>query len=156
MGLLTQHATVLSPGIRHTLVQALILLRNRDVVDAMALLPLFFHLFQVQDKNLRELMYNHIVADMRKINLKGGNTKTNRSCQNYLYSMLDSDQNEVASKKALDAMIELYRKRIWVDERTVNMIGKGCASKNMRVAVRWGLGRITPPFHSQHRLEILP
>ena len=48
--------------------------------------------------------------------------------------MLDSD-HEVAAKKALDIMIELYRRRIWTDERTVNMIATGCASKTARIAL---------------------
>lgn len=42
--------------------QALILLRNRNQLPAVQVLPLFFRLFRCQDKPLRQLLFRHIVA----------------------------------------------------------------------------------------------
>jgi hypothetical protein len=36
----------------------------------------------------------------------------NRTLQNFMYTMLN-DPSDIAAKKSLDVMIDLYRKRIW-------------------------------------------
>jgi len=45
------------------------------------------------------------------------------------------DSHRLAAKTALDIMIELYRKSIWRDERTVNVISTACFSDTMKLAV---------------------
>lgn len=42
--------------------------------------------------------------------------------QTFVYEMLQ-DPNETANKRALSVMIELYKRKIWNDEKTVNVIG---------------------------------
>lgn len=50
-----------------------------------------------------------------------------------MYSML-KDANPKAAKMSIDIMIELYKKNIWNDEKTVNVIATvGCFSKIMKV-----------------------
>ena len=70
-----------------------------------------------------------------QINLKSKDSKANRDVKTFVHGMLSDEQEETAERKALDIMIELYRKRIWVDHRTVNVIGTGCSSKRTKVAV---------------------
>ncbi|CAM9920575.1 unnamed protein product, partial [Hapterophycus canaliculatus] len=114
--LLEQHGPVLHPTIRIKLVQALILLRNRGVLDPTELLSLFFGLFHCQarlDKMLRVMLYDHIVNDIKSINEKGRNPKLNKTIQNLVFTML-KDDSEIAAKKSLDIMVVLYRKRVWV------------------------------------------
>ncbi|CAM9948111.1 unnamed protein product, partial [Ectocarpus fasciculatus] len=118
--LLEQHGPVLHPSIRMKLVQALILLRNRGVLDPTELLSLFFGLFHcqarkkhAQDKMLRVMLYDHIVNDIKSINEKGRNPKLNKTIQNLVFTML-KDDSEIAAKKSLDIMVVLYRKRVWV------------------------------------------
>lgn len=135
MGLLQQHAAVLVYDLRHTLVQALILLRNRNLMPCLGLLPLLFDLFRVQDKALRTLMYGHIVSDIRKIHKAGGGAKTMREIQAFMYKVLREGKEEMAMRRSLNCMIELYRRRVWMDARTVNVIAEACASKDTRVAV---------------------
>ncbi|KAH9113702.1 hypothetical protein AeMF1_012141 [Aphanomyces euteiches] len=134
--LLEKHSAVLEPTLRKTLVQALILMRNKNVVDALVLLKLFFELFRVPDKRLRELLYSHIVYDIKKMHTDGGgrNEKVMRGLQNFMYSMV-ADENEIAAIKSLHVLISLYRKRIWCDARTVNCIATACTSKTTRVMV---------------------
>jgi protein SDA1 len=40
-------------------------MRNRSQLEAMAVLPLFFRLFRCQDKQLRHLLFKHIVTGTR-------------------------------------------------------------------------------------------
>ena len=63
--LLEKHYALLDPHLRRSLVSALILLRNRGSATAAELLPLFFKLFRCQDKQLRVMIFRHIVADVK-------------------------------------------------------------------------------------------
>ncbi|XP_077983865.1 protein SDA1 homolog [Glandiceps talaboti] len=132
--LLHRHYTVLDPDIRMTFCRALILLRNKDLLSPTSLLELFFELFRCQDKLLRKTLYNHIVTDIKNINAKNKNNKLNTSLQNFMYTML-RDSNAIAAKMSLDVIIELYRRNIWNDAKTVNVISTACFSKVTKILV---------------------
>jgi protein SDA1 len=103
------------------MVQALVLLRNREMISSTALLSLFFTLFRCRDKVLRDILYNHIVNDIKTSNQKAKNNKMNKTLQGFMYTMLTSaegaagtgSENAIAAKRSLDVCIELYRKNIW-------------------------------------------
>eukprot|EP00878_Enallax_costatus_P025275 GHUV01027038.1.p1 GENE.GHUV01027038.1~~GHUV01027038.1.p1 ORF type:complete len:218 (+),score=48.73 GHUV01027038.1:214-867(+) len=112
----------LDAALRRAMVQALILLRNRNQLDPAVLLPVLFKLFRVNDKQLRELLFRHIISDLKAANQKGRSERLNKTVQSFLYSVL-SDDNELAAKKSLAVLSELWRRNIWRDARTVNCIG---------------------------------
>ena len=62
-------------------------------------------------------------ADIKGANQKHRNEQLNRSIQNFLYGLLATD-NDVAAKKSLAVLTELWRRHVWRDARTVNVIGK--------------------------------
>jgi protein SDA1 len=45
------------------------------------------------------------------------------------------DQNESASRRSLNVMIELYKRRIWNDEKTVNVIAEAVFNSNAKIVV---------------------
>ena len=47
-----------------------------------------------------------------------------------------ADTNESAAKRSLDVMIELYRKKIWDDAKTVNVISTACFSPCTKVCMQ--------------------
>ena len=51
--------------------------------------------------------------------------RLNTTMQNFMFTML-KDSNKVAAKTSLDVMIELYRKNVWRDAKTVNVIATAC------------------------------
>uniref|UniRef100_A0A8C1RQZ9 Protein SDA1 n=1 Tax=Cyprinus carpio TaxID=7962 RepID=A0A8C1RQZ9_CYPCA len=126
--LLLNHHTVLEPDLRMTFCKALILLRNKDLISPTSLLGLFFELLRCHDKLLRKTLYTHIVTDIKNINAKHKNNKLNTTLQNFMYTML-RDSNPTAAKISLDVMVELYRRNIWNDTKTVNVITTACFSK---------------------------
>ncbi|GLC55364.1 hypothetical protein PLESTB_000976900 [Pleodorina starrii] len=130
--LLDTHQSVLEPGLRRTLVGALILMRNRGQVEAMTVLPLFFRLFRCQDKALRQQLFRHIVADLKAANRKTRNERLNRAVQNFMYSVV-SDENEAAAKRGLAVLTEMWRRHVWRDARTVNVIASAAFHKSPRV-----------------------
>ncbi|KAI9202331.1 SDA1-domain-containing protein [Polychytrium aggregatum] len=131
--LLSNHYQEIHPDLRKTMVQALMLLRNKDLISSTSLLSLFFTLFRCKDKQLRETLHNHIVSDIKNANAKHKNNKLNKTLQNFMYTML-KDSNEVAAKKSLDVMIELYIKHVWDDAKTVNIIAEACLSNMSKLA----------------------
>uniref|UniRef100_A0A8C4RFN5 Protein SDA1 n=1 Tax=Erpetoichthys calabaricus TaxID=27687 RepID=A0A8C4RFN5_ERPCA len=128
------HHTVLDHELRMTFCKALILLRNKDLINPTSLLELFFELLRCRDKLLRKTLYTHIVSDIKNINAKHKNNKLNTTLQNFMYSML-RDSNSVAAKISLDVMIELYTRNIWNDAKTVNVITTACFSKVTKILV---------------------
>ncbi|XP_018409061.1 PREDICTED: protein SDA1 homolog isoform X2 [Nanorana parkeri] len=88
----------------------------------------------VMDSDLRMTLYTHIVADIKNINAKHKNNKVNTTLQNFMYTML-RDSNATAAKMSLDVMIELYRRNIWNDAKTVNVITTTCFSKVTKILV---------------------
>ena len=132
--LLEAHAGVLVPAVRRGFASALILMRNRNLVAADVLLPLFFRLLRVRDKVLRTQVSHHIVADIRRANRKHRNEVLNKRLQNFLYSMV-GDGSELAAKRSMDIMVQLFRRNVWPDERTVNVIASAVFSPFTRVCV---------------------
>uniref|UniRef100_A0A672SQK1 Protein SDA1 n=1 Tax=Sinocyclocheilus grahami TaxID=75366 RepID=A0A672SQK1_SINGR len=117
--LLLNHHTVLEPDLRMTFCKALILLRNKDLISPTSLLGLFFELLRCHDKLLRKLT---------------AKKKMSYTLQNFMYTML-RDSNPTAAKISLDVMVELYRRNIWNDTKTVNVITTACFSKVTKILV---------------------
>ncbi|CAH2301491.1 SDA1 homolog [Pelobates cultripes] len=132
--LLCSHHSVMDPDLRMTLCKALILLRNKDLISPSTILELFFELLRCHDKLLRKTLYTHIVTDIKNINAKHKNNKVNTTLQNFMYTML-RDSNVIAAKISLDVMVELYRRNIWNDTKTVNVITTACFSKVTKILV---------------------
>ncbi|XP_066488029.1 protein SDA1 homolog [Tiliqua scincoides] len=132
--LLSYNHTVLDADLRMTFCKALILLRNKNLINPTSLLELFFELLRCHDKLLRKTLYTHIVTDIKNINAKHKNNKMNTTLQSFMYTMLQ-DSNPTAAKISLDVMIELYRRNIWNDTKTVNVITTACFSKVTKILV---------------------
>ncbi|XP_055541630.1 protein SDA1 homolog [Wyeomyia smithii] len=132
---LKTHSTTLDPEMRNTFCRALILLRNKNLISPLDLLELFFQLLRCPDKALRVFLENHIITDIKNMNAKHKDMKLNSTLQNFMFTML-KDANPKAAKMSVDIMVELYRKRIWNDAKTVNVIATvGCFSKVTKVMV---------------------
>jgi len=142
VNLLEKHATVLDGNMRLSICRALILLRNKSLIAPAELHKLFFNLLRCQDKSLRSFLKDNIVNDIKNINAKGKDHKLNAALQNYMFTML-KDSATIAAKTSLEVMISLYKKNIWRDEKTVNVIASACFSKITKIlvtAVKFFLG----------------
>ena len=144
-------ALQLHRDVRKTCVSALILMRNKGVIPPLRLLELFFKLLSVvADKGLRELLYKHMVNDIRNINKKGKrDDHVNRSIQSYLHRVIsthgqseiakgdgEESATDIATKRATDLVCELYRRQVWTDSRTVAILASAVTAKNTTVMAR--------------------
>ena len=139
---LSNHHQIMAPEIRKTMVQALIIMRNKGIIEPVKLLGLFFTLFRCKDKPLRSLLHQHIVNDIKNSNVKSKNNAMNKTLQNFMYKMLN-DTSDVAAKKSLEVMVELYKKNVWNDAKTVNVIAEACLSQLPKIvapAIHFFLG----------------
>lgn len=135
MGLLSERAESLTGDVRRTLVTALILLRNRGMLDALPLFRALFPLFRVKDKALRDLVTQHVIADVRAMNMKGHRDDgANKGLQNLMFTLV-ADEHAGTAKRVLDILIELHRRRVWTDARTVNVIGQALVSDRAKLLV---------------------
>jgi len=144
--LLLEHGTKLEPWVRTGLVKSLILMRNRDFIKPMFLFPAFFQLFVINDKSLRKLIFFHIVNDLARINKHKQNMKLNRKLQNYIFSLL-KNESALVVRKSLGVICELFRKKIWIDVKTVNVVAEMCFCKHSQVcrnALRFFMGDALP------------
>ena len=60
------------------------------------------------------------------------NHAVNKKLQNFIFEMVQ-DPNETAAKRAVSVMIELYKRKIWNDEKTVNVIAEACLNDNPKL-----------------------
>lgn len=136
--------------VRKSSVSALILMRNKGAIPPLRLLELFFRLMAVvSDKGLRELLYKHMVNDIRNINKKGKrDDKVNRAIQSFLHRVVsthgkgasgeagEETATDIAAKRATDLVCELYRRQVWTDTRTVAILASAVTSENTTVMAR--------------------
>lgn len=85
-----------------------------DINDVFRLVPVFFKLFLIPDKELRKTMYIHMVSNIRKISRKSQYTKTLRFIQDFLFKTL-KNENLLLVKKSMDMIVSMFQKRIWFD-----------------------------------------
>uniref|UniRef100_A0A2K5C433 Protein SDA1 n=1 Tax=Aotus nancymaae TaxID=37293 RepID=A0A2K5C433_AOTNA len=131
--LLSCNHTILDPDLRMTFWKALILLRNKNLINPSSPLELFFELLLCH-KLLRKTLYTHNVTDIKNINAEHKNNKVNVGLQNFMYTVL-RDSNATAAKMSPDVMIECYRRNIWNDAKTVSVIATACFSKVTKILV---------------------
>lgn len=132
INLLQQYYTILNPETRMTMVTCLKIFRGKDLVPPAVILPVLFKLFKCKDKELRKFLHLGLISDMKHLNQEGKNHSINKKLQTFIFDML-KDPNETASKRSLAVMIELYKRKIWNDDKTVNVIAEGCLHSNPKI-----------------------
>lgn len=120
--------------------------------------PVFFTLFRCPDKTLRSLLFSFLVNDIKRMNRKTQNNKLNSALQSFMFNLLSAgskdgaggagsaaagapsaaavlaasaehEHTRMAAKKSLQVMIELWRRKVWRDAKTVNAISNACFYK---------------------------
>ncbi|KAF9475067.1 SDA1-domain-containing protein [Pholiota conissans] len=149
--LLSESYGVLAPDTRRTLVQNLVLLRNKDVITSIELLKTLFPLLpRTYSSTLRSYVRKTILSDIRVANVRSQNHKLNRAVQAMLFGMIErgmsgevvgdkgklramngptSDPDGHNTEEAMWAVVltkELWKKKVWSDAKTVSIVAQGC------------------------------
>lgn len=130
--------------LRDKVVGAICLLKNKDVIDSVTLLnTLFPILVATGSKSLRALLFQKIVSDVRSSNAKATNHKVNKALQTTLYNLLDADTASPRGFLAVKITRELWKRQIWADARTVEVMRLAALSDNEKTisgGIRFFLG----------------
>ncbi|KAI5860425.1 SDA1-domain-containing protein [Durotheca rogersii] len=133
---LTKHHAVLEPTLREKIVSSLTLLRRKDVIDSSYLLTTLFPiLITTPSKSLRMLLYQKILSDIRNTNTKTINHRVNRTMQTVLYNLVTSDRSSSKALWAVKLVRELWRRQIWTDAKTVDIMRQASLADNEKVIV---------------------
>ncbi|KAL2824133.1 SDA1 domain protein [Aspergillus cavernicola] len=136
MDMLTQHHLLLEPELREKIVGSLVLLRKKDLLDSATLLQTLFPiLISTPSKTLRALIFQKILMDLRTANAKTINHKLNRIMQTVLYNLVTSDRTSSKGLWAIKLTRELWKRQIWTDAKTVEVMKEASLSVNEKVIV---------------------
>ncbi|KAH6679917.1 SDA1-domain-containing protein [Plectosphaerella plurivora] len=134
--ILLQHHQVLHPELREKLVGSLVLLRRKDVIDSTRLLTTLFPiLVSSPSKSLRTVLFHKILSDMRNSNSKSTNHPLNRTIQTVLYNLVTADRASSKGLWAVKLTRELWKRQIWTDAKTVDIMKEAVLSDNEKVVV---------------------
>ncbi|RPB05718.1 SDA1-domain-containing protein [Choiromyces venosus 120613-1] len=146
-GLLLKHHNVLHHELREKLVQSLVLLRNKDVIPSTTLLQTLFPILTTTtSKALRTQIYSTVTSDLRTSNSKIKNHKLNKTVQTVLFGLVEAGKGDAASTAGLWAVKltrELWKRRVWDDARTVEIMKEASLCTNPKVisgGIRFFLG----------------
>jgi len=146
-GLLLKHHNVLHHELREKLVQSLVLLRNKDVIPSTTLLQTLFPILTTTtSKALRTQIYSTVTSDLRSSNAKIKNHKLNKTVQTVLFGLVEAGKDDAGSTAGLWAVKltrELWKRRVWDDARTVEIMKEASLCTNPKVmggGIRFFLG----------------
>ncbi|KER24033.1 LOW QUALITY PROTEIN: hypothetical protein T265_14503 [Opisthorchis viverrini] len=133
----------MNPTMRMAFMKAFMRLKTRDLVPLDKAIDIAFKLHRCQDKQVRQTMRNFVVHDIKRLNLRQKMHKVNSLVQSHLAKLL-KDNNPTVAREAVFVLLRLFRKNVWNDARTANLIAEACLAKRKKVyapAVRFFLGQ---------------
>lgn len=142
--ILSKNHAELDPELREKIVQCLVMLRNKDVITAEYLIKTLFPLLFAYSANtvngsgfhskaLRKQIYTALISLLKSCNSGAKNQKLNRTTQALLFNLLDQkDGNGVWATKLTR---ELWRRGIWDDSRTVELMTQACLHPDNKVVI---------------------
>ncbi|KAK6108193.1 SDA1 family protein [Brugia pahangi] len=142
MEILSSRLTGLDPEIRVAFCKALVILRNRRIVDPLAVMDLFFTLVPCEDKNLRKFICGSIKALIKKLTLQYRDQKMLSKVRTFLFTKL-KDSRSIVVRTAELVLVDGFRKGFLKDAKTANALAECCLHKISRIqiaAIRFFLG----------------
>ncbi|KAG7823017.1 hypothetical protein KL909_003620 [Ogataea angusta] len=142
--ILTNNHRDLTPDLREKIIQCLVMLRNKDVISAEYLIQTIFPLLSaygpniegnngLHAKQLRHQIYSSLVSLLKSCNTGVKNQKLNRSTQALLFNLLEQkDGNGLWATKLTR---ELWRRGVWDDSRTVEIMTQASLHPDTKVVI---------------------
>ncbi|OVF04335.1 hypothetical protein A9F13_28g00352 [Clavispora lusitaniae] len=136
----------LSPELREKIIQCLTMLRNKDIISSESLISTLFPLLHAYSssaqnssttsqhaKAVRKQIYTTLVSLLKAVNTGAKNQKINRSTQALLFNLLE--QKDAQGLWATKLTRELWRRGIWDDSRTVEIMTQAALHPDVKVSV---------------------
>lgn len=131
----------MEPTLRRAIVQAALLLKRDKLMTLERVLPVLFRLLRLQDKPLRQQLTQAIVQSLKSANTPHLNVQLSKAMLTFLESELIKsavdgldEGGAAAALYSLDIIVSLYKKGIWTDARTVNIVASAALQdRNLKV-----------------------
>ncbi|CDW51799.1 SDA1 and PDZ and NUC130 3NT domain containing pro tein [Trichuris trichiura] len=134
MALLKRSASDFDSPVRVALCKALLLLNTRKMICLSDLVGLFLELLKCRDKTLRMFLFTATVNRLRKTNATRRDQKLDSSLQKtFLWHLQES--NALIARFSLLVLIDLYRRRIWRNDKIANGIAQASLNPVNRIAI---------------------
>lgn len=143
--LILEHHKALPFELKERILTSLMMLRNKGVLTAEQLISTMFPLLIAYSsqgnaltvnshaKELRQLIYKSLIALLKNCNTGSKNQKLNRSTQALCFNLLDEPDSEGIWATKLTR--ELWRRGIWDDSRSVQIMVQATLHGNVKVAM---------------------
>lgn len=136
----------LTPDLREKIISCLTMLRNKNVISPESLIKTLFPLLQVysskasnastlgnHSKAIRSKIYSTLISLLKAVNTGSKNQKVNKTMQALLFGLLE--QRDAQGLWATKLTRELWRRGIWDDSRTVEIMTHAALHNDVKVAV---------------------
>uniref|UniRef100_A0A095AK33 Protein SDA1 n=1 Tax=Schistosoma haematobium TaxID=6185 RepID=A0A095AK33_SCHHA len=104
--------------------RAFMRLRTKNLIPATQAVDIAFKLYRCRDKQVRKTLRHFLVSDIKRMNKCQKQTKAN--------SMIKDNSSTVA-REAVLILLCLFKKNVWNDARTANVIADSCLICNKKV-----------------------
>jgi protein SDA1 len=78
------------------------------------------------------MIYKYVVNDIRRMNSHHQNNKINQQLRAFISGYIPK-HNDKTAQKSLRLMIELYKRNVWTDTRSVNIIAESCFAPSAKI-----------------------
>lgn len=96
---------------------------------------LFPILISTPSKNLRTLLFQKILSDLRTSNANATNHRLNRTIQSVLFTLVSSDPESAKGLWAVKITRELWKRQIWSDSKPVEIMKEASLADNEKIVV---------------------
>lgn len=134
--IISDHHQSLDPELREKIVGSLVLLKKKELIDSNVLLQCLFPiLVATPSKNLRTLLLQKILGDLRNANAKTKNHKLNKNVQTLLHNLVLADRSSSKALWAVKITREMWKRQIWTDAKAVEIMKECALADNEKVIV---------------------
>lgn len=142
LSLIAEHHDGLHQDLADKIVHCICMLRNKDIISSEDFVKTLFPvLVTTESKQLRTQVYSSLIQMLKTVNQSAKNQKINKMVQALLFSLLENaESNGLWATKIIR---ELWRRGIWDDSRTVEIMSQAAIHPDTKVAasaVRFFLG----------------
>lgn len=132
----------LQPTIRFKVYQSLAISHRQLNGDSLKILKLSFHLLSVHDKLFRAYVTEFILTEIKRLQSHKQQANSRNAIQSFIHSIV-GDTNSTIAYRCVEILSRLYRKKIWTDARSVNILALACFHSEQKVylgAINFFLG----------------
>ena len=122
---LSTHTESIPHDVRIQLVQAIMVLHNRKVIDTIKALNVLIPLFKLSDKDVRRCVYGHFFLKLP--------FKQNNQIKRELQKFTSSEYDSKIAFKVLQLIVDIFHKENLEDLKTINFIARCLKTNDSRI-----------------------